>query len=189
MLTTSGVQRSDMRSSFGSLSGTATGVRMDITVTVVDVSDGCTPLSNYAIYIWHCDRNGDYSIYDLPSQNYLRAVGVTDSNGQVTFTSIVPGCYNGRYPHIHFEVFASLAQAVHYNNRLLVSQMAIPQAVCNTVYDESLYSSSKSAFSGESTSSDNIFSSYTSAQLAAMTLTMTGDVTNGYTATVTVGLA
>ena len=34
----------------------------------------------------------------------LLGVQVTDANGRVTFTLIVPGCYPGRWPHIHFEV-------------------------------------------------------------------------------------
>jgi protocatechuate 3,4-dioxygenase beta subunit len=41
----------------------------------------------------------------VTTESYLRGVQVTDSNGQVTFTTIYPACYSGRWPHIHFEVF------------------------------------------------------------------------------------
>ena len=149
----------------------------------------CAPLEGYAVYIWHCDVYGKYSLYDYPSENYLRGVGVTDANGQVTFTTIFPGCYDGRYPHIHFEVYPSLARATAYSNRVLCSQFAMPAAACNTVYATSAYSSSKTNFSGESISTDNIFGDNTSAQQTAMTISMTGDTTNGYTGTVTVGLS
>ena len=125
----------------------------------------------------------------MPGENYLRGVGVTDANGQVTFTSIFPGCYDGRYPHIHFEVYPSLARATSYSNRLLCSQFAMPSAACDIVYATSGYESSKSNFAKISTSSDNVFGDNTSAQVTAMTPVMTGDTTNGFTGTVTVGLA
>ena len=46
-----------------------------------------------------------------PIRTILRGVQAADSNGQVTFTSIFPGCYSGRWPHIHFEVYPSLSAA------------------------------------------------------------------------------
>ncbi len=162
---------------------------MTLTITVVDVNNGCAALEGYAVYIWHCTRDGLYSLYTVPNENYLRGVGVTDADGQVTFTSIFPGCYAGRYPHIHFEVYPSLARATSYSNRLLCSQFAMPQAACDTVYASSGYSSSASNFSSTTTSNDNVFGDNSSTQVTAMTPVMTGDLTNGYTGTVTVGLA
>ena len=41
---------------------------------------------------------------DTSKQTWLRGYQVTDANGQVKFTTIVPGWYNGRTPHIHFKV-------------------------------------------------------------------------------------
>lgn len=191
-LTASGVVRSDIRSSFvGSSTATAAGVTMTFAITVVDVNNGCAPLSGYAIYIWHCDKDGNYSLYNLPNESYLRGVQVTDANGQITFTTIVPGCYNGRYPHIHFEVFSSLATATSGSYARLISQFAIPAAVCASVYATSAYATSQTNYNNgnNSTSTDNIFSDATSAQLAVMTPTMTGSVSGGYTATTTIGIA
>ena len=189
MLDDTGIVRTDIRSSFGSSSGTAEGIYMQLTITVVNVNGSCAPLEGYAVYIWHCTRDGLYSLYTVPGENYLRGVGVTDANGQVTFTSIFPGCYDGRFPHIHFEVYPSLAKATSYANRVLTSQFAMPTDACNTVYATSGYSSSKTNFAKITTSSDNVFGDNTSAQVAAMTPTMTGDTTNGFTGTVTVGIA
>lgn len=189
VLDDTGVVRSDIRSSFGSSTTTASGLYTKLTITVVNVNGSCAPLEGYAVYIWHCDINGKYSLYDYPAENFLRGVGVTDANGQVTFETIFPGCYDGRYPHIHFEVYPSLARATSYSNRLLCSQFAMPSATCTTVYATSTYSSSKSNFSGESISSDNVFGDNSTAQQEALTIAMTGDTTNGYTGTVTVGIA
>lgn len=189
VLTQSGIVRTDIRPSFGSYSGTADGITTTLTVTLVNTNGSCAPLAGYAIYIWHCTRSGQYSIYDLPTQNYLRGVGVTDANGQVTFTTIFPGCYSGRYPHIHFEVYSSLSTATGYANRLLTSQLAMPAAACNTVYATSAYASSKTNFASTTTANDNVFGDNSAAQIAAMTPTMTGDITNGFTGTVTIGLA
>lgn len=189
ILSTSGVVRSDIRSSIGGLSGTAPGVQVTLTINLVNTNASCAGLSDYAIYLWHCDADGLYSLYDVPQQNYLRGVQATDSSGQAVFTTIFPGCYAGRYPHIHFEVYRSLSTATNYANRLLVSQFAMPAAACTAVYAAGGYASSGSRFTQTSTSSDNVFGDNTAAQVTAMTPTLTGSPSVGYTGTVTVGLA
>ncbi|MDO8251972.1 MAG: intradiol ring-cleavage dioxygenase, partial [Rhodoferax sp.] len=112
-LTLSGIVRSDIRSSIAGSSTTAPGVPLTVTLKLVNTGASCAALSGYAIYLWHCNRDGGYSMYSsgITAENYLRGVQVTDSNGEVTFTTIFPGCYSGRWPHIHFEVYASLAAA------------------------------------------------------------------------------
>ncbi|KTF67656.1 intradiol ring-cleavage dioxygenase [Sphingomonas sp. HT-1] len=190
-LTASNVVRSDIRPSFiGSSTTVAAGVQLTLTLTVVDVNSSCGPLAGYAIYLWHCDRNGKYSLYDLPNESYLRGVGVTDANGQVTFTTIFPGCYAGRWPHIHFEVFSSLATATSGRYATLISQLAMPSAICSTVYSTaSGYSSSLTNLSGVSIARDNVFGDNSAAQIAQQTPTMSGSVDAGYTATGIIGIA
>lgn len=189
-LTVSGILRSDIRSSFISSTTVAGGVRVDITLTVVDVNSACAPLVGYAVYVWHCDRQGNYSLYTAAAESYLRGVQVTDSNGQVTFTTIFPGCYSGRWPHIHFEVFSSLSAATGGRYAVLVSQLALPSATCSTVFaDTATYPSSQTNFAAITLSSDNVFGDNTSAQIAAMTPAMSGSTTAGYIATATIGIA
>ncbi|NYT39200.1 intradiol ring-cleavage dioxygenase [Sphingomonas sp. R-74633] len=191
VLTAANVVRSDIRSSFlGSSTATAAGVQVVLTLTLVDVNAACAPLAGYAIYIWHCDRDGKYSLYDLPAESYLRGVGVTDSNGQVTFTTIFPGCYSGRWPHIHFEIFSSVANATGGRYATLVSQLAMPSAACSTVYNgASGYTTSVRNFASISLNSDNVFGDNSSAQIAQQTPVMSGSVTAGYTATAVIGIA
>lgn len=97
-LSQSGIVRRDIRGSFGSLSGTAAGIPLTVKLTLVGSTVSCEPLVGYALYLWHCDRDGSYSLYTIANQNYLRGVQETDANGQVTFTTIFPGCYSGRWP-------------------------------------------------------------------------------------------
>ena len=84
VLKESGVVRSDITQSFGdSAGGTAEGVPLTITLTVVDAASGCgTPKKGAAVYLWHCDREGDYSLYSegVTDENYLR--GVQESRRQ-----------------------------------------------------------------------------------------------------------
>jgi len=190
VLTSSGIVRSDIRSSFLTTTTTATGVRLDLTIKLVNVNNACAALSGYAIYLWHCDANGNYSLYTAPSESYLRGVQITDSNGQVTFTTIFPGCYSGRYPHIHFEVYSNLAGATSGRAALLTSQFALPATQCNEVFaDTTVYPSSASNFKQVSTSSDNVFGDNTAAQIAQQTPTLTGTPANGYTASALVGIS
>jgi len=190
VLTASGIVRSDIRSSFISSTTQAPGVLTTLTLTLVNTNSSCAPLSGYAIYLWHCDQGGSYSLYSAPTESYLRGVQVTDSNGQVTFTTIFPGCYSGRWPHMHFEVFASLASATTGRNSVLTSQLAMPSAACSAVYPYvSGYTQSVANFAAVTLASDNVFSDNTAAQIAAMTLAMSGSATAGYTATATIGIA
>ena len=77
--------RSDIRSSFGGLSGTAEGVPLTVDLTVVSAADG-KPRAGSALYLWHCDQRGGYSLYasGLTDQNYLRGVQVADANGKLS---------------------------------------------------------------------------------------------------------
>lgn len=189
-LIATGIVRSDIRSSFlGSSTTVASGVPLTLTITVVDANNSCAPLAGYAVYIWHCDRSGNYSLYNLPAESYLRGVQVTDANGQVTFTTIFPGCYSGRYPHIHFEVFSTLANATTGRSARLISQFAMPAAACAQVYATSAYASSQSNYSGISIANDNVFGDNTSAQMTAMTPALSGSISAGYTTTATIGIA
>lgn len=191
VLTSSGVVRSDIRSSFlnGSTT-TASGVALKLTLTVVNVNAACAPLAGYLVYLWHCDAQGRYSLYDVPGESWLRGALVTDANGQVTFTTIFPGCYAGRFPHMHFEVFSSAAVATGGRFASLTSQLAMPTGACTAIYSgSSLYSSSVANYSRVSTANDNVFGDNTAAQIAQQTPTLTGSVAEGYVGTAIIGLA
>lgn len=184
----SGIVRSDIRTSVGSASGTAAGVPLTLRVRLVNVNASCATLEGWAIYLWHCTRDGKYSLYSsgVTGENYLRGVQATDSSGTATFTTIFPGCYSGRMPHIHFEVYRSINTATSADNKLLTSQMAFPTEVCESVYDTaSGYSASVANLAQVSFASDNVFSDGHDTQM----LSITGDVGSGYVATITVGMS
>lgn len=153
------------------------------------MNDNCAPLAGYAVYAWHCDAAGGYSLYSsgITGQNYLRGVQVSDSAGQVTFTTIFPGCYPGRWPHIHFEIYASASAAVSGANAVRISQLAIPESTCRAVYAQAaLYPSSLSNLNALTLATDSVFGNDSAVlQLA----TMTGSVATGYGATLEVGVA
>jgi len=189
VLVQSGIVRSDIRSSFGGSSSTvAGGVPLTLNLKLVNASASCADLSGYAVYIWHCDREGRYSMYSsgVTDENYLRGVQVSASDGTLSFTTVFPACYSGRMPHIHVEVYASAATATAYTKALKTTQITFPTDVCNTVYNgASGYSASIANFSRISFSSDMVFSDGVTLEMA----TVTGDMTNGYAAALTIGIA
>lgn len=184
-LALSGIVRNDIRSSVGGTTGTAAGVLMAVTLTLVNTNASCTSLAGYAIYLWHCDRDGKYSMYSsgVTDQNYLRGVQQTNANGQVTFTTIFPACYSGRMPHMHFEVYRSLATATASTSKLKTSQIAFPIADGQTVYATTGYSQSVSNLAQISFATDNVFSDGTTLEMASLS----GSVAAGYAASLTVG--
>ena len=186
-LTQSGIVRSDITSSFGGATGVAEGVSLSVSLTVQDAAT-CGPLAGAAVYLWQCNREGQYSMYSqgIENENYLRGLQQTDTNGVVTFSSIFPGCYDGRWPHIHFEVYPSLAEATAAGTMLRTSQLALPEDACDAVYATDGYSASVDNLARVSLATDMVFSDDDGARQLA---TVTGSPTTGMTASLTVPVA
>jgi protocatechuate 3,4-dioxygenase beta subunit len=110
------------------------GIPMQLTI---NVGSGGAPLAGAAVYIWHCTRDGNYSVYnsgmnggDYSAATWLRGVQITDANGSVTFNTIFPGRYQGRASHIHFEVYTDGS----YSDLLLTSQIGFDDDDADAVY-------------------------------------------------------
>lgn len=162
--------RSDIRES-------KSGTRLDLTITVVNTANSCSPLDGVNVEIWQCDASGNYSQYGSQSgQTYLRGIQTTNANGQVTFTTVYPGWYQGRATHIHVEVTRG-------GSSLKVTQIAFPESVNNEVYSAGVYASRGS--NPTTNTRDGIFADSINSELA----TVSGNPSNGYTATFTVGFA
>lgn len=186
VLEDSGIVRRDIRSSIDG-AATADGVPLTIEFQMLDLANGGVPFAGVAVYAWHCTAQGDYSLYSpgLEDVTYLRGVQVADAEGKVSFTSIFPGCYSGRWPHIHFEVFPDAASITDASNAIATSQMALPEDACAAVYAESSYPGSAQNLEQITLAADNVFGDDGGAsQLAAVA----GDAAGGYTATLVVGV-
>jgi protocatechuate 3,4-dioxygenase beta subunit len=186
VLDDSGIVRSDIRSSFGASTTAAQGVPLTIALTVRDAATGAA-LVGKGVYVWHCDQVGRYSLYSsgAENENYLRGVQQTDASGTVTFTSIYPACYSGRWPHIHFEVYDDVATAVASGPIVKTSQIALPEEANALVYATSGYEQSVRNASQISLQSDNVFGDDGGIHQIA---TMSGSVDAGYTASLTIGV-
>ena len=187
VLAESGIIRSDIRSSFGTATGTAEGLPMELELVISDLANSGASFTGVAVYVWHCNREGQYSLYSegVKDQNYLRGVQIADTDGRVRFTSIFPACYSGRWPHIHFEVYPDEASITDAANAIATSQVALPEDACTQVYAQGGCKASVTKLSQVSLDSDNVFGDDGGrSQLA----TVTGDVTGGYTVSLAVGV-
>lgn len=163
-----------------------TGIPLTIKITINNTNNSCAALQGAIVDIWHCDADGNYSEYggtSMQSTNYtsvhfLRGRQVTDANGLVTFTSVFPGWYSGRAPHIHVHVYSAGGTS------LLITQIAFPTDVCDTVYTTAT-NYYKKGKQDTSNTADNIFSDSLAYELA----TVTGSVSTGYTLTHLVSVA
>ncbi|NUO58890.1 MAG: 3,4-dioxygenase subunit beta [Hamadaea sp.] len=187
VLEQSGIVRSDIRSSFGSASGTAEGIPMTLELTIKDLANGGAAFAGVAVYVWHANRDGRYSMYSegITDQNYLRGVQVADATGKVTFTSIFPACYDGRWPHVHFEVYPDQAGIADSTKAIATSQVALPADACKTAYATTGYEQSVTNLAKVSLSTDNVFGDDSGVSQLG---TVTGDVTSGYKVALTVGV-
>ena len=185
-LALSGIVRSDIRASLGGSSAVATGVPLTISLTLVDPTSSCAPVAGAAVYLWHCDALGRYSLYSsgVTGESWLRGVQATDSAGQVRFTTIFPGCYSGRWPHVHFEIYPTLASATSSASKRATSQLALPQAPAAEVYATSGYNGSAANLAAVSLVTDMVFADGATLQTPAVT----GSVSAGYEAALNVGV-
>ena len=163
-----------------------TGVPFTIKITINNKNNNCAALAGAIVDIWHCDKDGYYSEYggtgmqsvNYTSVHFLRGRQTTDANGLVTFTSIFPGWYSGRAPHIHVHIYNASGTS------LLVTQIAFPTDVCDTVYTTATqyYTRGKQ---DTANATDNVFSDSLASELA----TITGSVAQGYLLTHTITVA
>ena len=162
--------RSDIRES-------KSGTRLDLALTVVNTATSCAPLTGVNVEIWQCDASGNYSQYGSErAQTYLRGIQTTDANGQVRFTTVYPGWYQGRATHIHVEVTRN-------GQSLKVTQIAFPDSVNNEVYGSGVYASRGS--NPTTNTRDGIFADSINSEMASVA----GNPSSGYSATFTIGLS
>jgi protocatechuate 3,4-dioxygenase beta subunit len=188
VLDDAGIVRQDIRSSFGTSTTTAAGVPLTVHLTVLDASAGYAALEGVAVYAWHADAPGRYSMYSagVEDENYLRGVQPTDASGTASFTTVFPGCYEGRWPHIHFEVYRSTAEATSDGQIVRTSQIALPEAASAAVYaDTATYPTSAANLARTSLTRDMVFGDDGGIHQLA---TVTGDPDAGYVATLTIAV-
>ena len=103
------LNRSDIRTD-PSNGAVSEGKPLDLTFRISQVADGaCSSLAGVQVDIWQCDANGIYSDtselgMQTVGQKFLRGYQITNDSGQVKFTTIYPGWYEGRTVHIHFKI-------------------------------------------------------------------------------------
>jgi protocatechuate 3,4-dioxygenase beta subunit len=185
VLSESGVVRQDITASFGAGSATAQGVSLRLRLRVYDLQgEDISVLAGAAIYVWHCDREGRYSMYSsgVEGENYLRGVQVADPKGWVEFTTVFPGAYPGRWPHVHFEVYPSLDDATRASGKLRTSQLALPEEASREAYGAAGYDASAAHLSETPLEKDIVFADGHSLQMA----TTTGDNEQGWVASLNV---
>jgi len=161
-----------------------TGVPFIIAITVQNVNASCAILQGALVDIWHCDKDGNYSEYGgtgMQSANYtsvhfLRGRQTTDANGQVSFTSIFPGWYNGRATHIHVHVYNSAGQS------LLVTQIAFPEGSDSAVVQVAASTGYKGMSGYTYNANDNVFGDGTSNEMSSIS----GSVSGGFALTHTI---
>ena len=153
------------------------GTLLTLTIRVVNTASGCAAVPNANVEIWHVDAAGDYSQYGTQTtQTFLRGIQTTNGNGEVTFTTIYPGWYQGRATHIHVEVTMG-------GRSVKVTQVAFPETINNAVHTSGVYASRGS--NPISNLSDGIFADSLSSEI----VTPTGGVNSGYAATFQVAIA
>jgi protocatechuate 3,4-dioxygenase beta subunit len=152
------------------------GTPLTLAVRVINVNSGCAPVSGADVEIWQCDAAGDYSQYgSQTAATFLRGIQTTNAAGEVTFTTIYPGWYQGRATHIHVEV-------VMGGRSLKVTQIAFPDEISNAVHTQGAYASR--GMNPTSAQRDSIFAD----SLASELVTPTGSPSAGYAATFQVGV-
>ena len=154
-----------------------TGVVTSMAITIKNGAAGCVALAGAFVDVWHCDKDGAYSEYgSSQSADFLRGRQTTDANGVANFTTIFPGWYSGRAPHVHVHIFSATGKS------LLVTQIAFPFATTNVVYTTAQAQGYTKGAQDTTNERDNVFSDGFTTELA----TVSGSVSIGYALTHTI---
>lgn len=186
VLEESGIVRRDITSSLDG-GTTVSGVPLSLDLTLTDMANDNRPFENAAVYMWQCDAAGLYSMYSegVEDETYLRGIQAADANGTVTFDTIVPGCYSGRWTHIHFEVYPDAASATTADNAIATSQIAFPQDMLDAIYQLDTYpSSAQNLAQLGSIDNDNVFGDGYELQMGSFS----GDPTASYVGSLAVAI-
>jgi protocatechuate 3,4-dioxygenase beta subunit len=153
------------------------GTPLTLTIKVVNAAKACAAVSGADVEIWHVDAAGDYSQYGTQTAaTFLRGIQTTNGAGEVTFTTIYPGWYQGRATHIHAEVTMG-------GRSIKVTQIAFPESVNNTVHRSGVYASR--GVNPMNNLSDGIFAD----SLASEIVTPAGSPSNGYSVAFQIGVS
>ena len=126
------------------------GVALDLNLQVTHQL-WCTPIEGAAVDIWHCDAIGRYAGFqniefdretlrvsgmgaDYSSESFLRGRQVTDDKGVARFSTIIPGWYFPRLPHIHARIV--LADEIWTAHDI---QLFFPDDLIKSVYETAPY--------------------------------------------------
>ncbi len=178
------LNRSDVRSE-PSDNSVKEGVPLTLAIGVYDVSqNSCDPIESAQVDIWHCDVAGMYSgvsdrTFNTVGQKFLRGYQLADATGRVQFLTIYPGWYSGRTVHIHFMIRTTGTDGNAYE---FVSQFFFDETLTDQVFSVQPYAAKgqRNTFNA----SDGIFNNGGDQLL----LDITGDNSNGYAATINIGL-
>lgn len=140
------IMRSDIREK-------QAGEKVTLKLQILDANVGCEPLPNALVSVWQANAMGYYSGYpnvnpdlfqpagtvrmrghapETGDERWLRGVLMSDPEGWVTFTTIVPGWYTMRAPHIHVRVIVK-------EREMATTQFYFPQALLNNVFTRPPY--------------------------------------------------
>ncbi|WP_327404325.1 intradiol ring-cleavage dioxygenase [Streptomyces sp. NBC_01288] len=173
------------------------GVEVQYTFTVVDQDNDCAPLADALVELWHCDALGEYSGFvgknghtEDDDGTFLRGGVLTDSNGEASIVSIWPGHYVSRAVHVHMRVHTdvTLADGTYTGGTLVhTGQLFFDADLNEEVQATSPYADNTTA---ETSLGDDTIYDDGGAASGLLTLTALGSaVSDGYTATLTVGVS
>jgi protocatechuate 3,4-dioxygenase beta subunit len=179
------LERSDIRSDPAD-STVKQGALLALTLNVSTIAKGaCRPLEDAIVDVWQCDAEGVYSDavdsnFDTTGKKFLRGYQVTDKNGMARFTTIYPGWYPTRTPHIHYKVRSPASAPSPYE---FIGQLYFDEGLSDRVYAKAPY-----AATGKRTVS-NITDWIYNRDRGRQTILTVTPAQNGYAATFDVALA
>ncbi|MEJ7839415.1 MAG: intradiol ring-cleavage dioxygenase [Thermomicrobiales bacterium] len=181
------------------------GIPLELRMLVIDTST-CQPIENAAVEIWHCDALGFYSgfVENNPGgtddyvddgsdpETFFRGLQLTDAEGYATFQTIYPGWYAGRDIHIHLKIHVGgeADNGTYDGGHVSHSgQLAFADAITDEVALVEPYASKTDTFTR--LEDDGVFRDVEEDNptfFVELTQKDTGDIENGFTGTITLGV-
>jgi hypothetical protein len=126
--------RAGDRSTFDFAETVTSGATLQVTLNLREVSKACRFLSDYAVYLWNCDHEGDYLLCG-PAENDAFNCGVPfDVGGARPYRRVAAACYAGRFPKFSLDIYDTKVDRPTAARAAIMTRLLLPQGLCAAIY-------------------------------------------------------
>jgi hypothetical protein len=114
------------RSTFDFVETIVSGATLQVTYNLREVSKACRFLSDYAVYLWDCEHEGEYLLCGLDKP--------FSAGNARPYRSVPAACYAGRFPKLRLEIHDAQVGKPSMSRTSLMTRILLPRGLCAAIH-------------------------------------------------------